>query len=105
LQEGEECKWNWRMKLRTAVTSGKQRNSKKDPLWDCQREDYEAKSRILRRITKNQGLGIVEGSASTEIVDKPTCIISIRKGGDVGALVTLDSEHNRLVNTVLHMYS
>jgi hypothetical protein len=75
---------NQREEVRTAITSGKQRNilhdPKEDPITDRQRKNRKAKSRILRRFVENQGLDLVEGSAPSETVEESTRIISTRYG-------------------------
>jgi hypothetical protein len=40
---------------------------------------------------KNHRLGIVEGSAPSEMVEEPTRIFSLRGARDMGALATWDS--------------
>jgi hypothetical protein len=40
---------------------------------------------------KNQELGIVERSTTSQKVEEPTRIVGIREAGDIGATATLDS--------------
>jgi hypothetical protein len=65
------CERHQRVEPRTAITPGKWRNAQKGPIWDFLREKGKANSRILRRVTKNQGLYIVEGLAPSKTVEEP----------------------------------
>jgi hypothetical protein len=58
---------------------------------DIQSGDREANSRIFCRVTKDQGLDIVEGSAPSETEEKPTSNVSVREAGDVGSPAALDN--------------
>jgi hypothetical protein len=62
-----------KVKLRTPITAGKWRNTQEDPIWDFQGEDDEINIRIFLRVTKNDGLDIVEGSIPSE-AEKETAL-------------------------------
>jgi hypothetical protein len=79
------------VELRTAKQRNTLQDPQEDPIWDHKREDHEAKNQILCQVTKNQGLGIVEGSDPSKTVEELTRIFSIRKARNVGARATWDS--------------
>jgi hypothetical protein len=54
------------VELMTVIAPGKWRKFQQDPIWDFQREILEISSRKFQRVTKNDGLAIVEGSAPSE---------------------------------------
>jgi hypothetical protein len=65
-----------------------------EDVWENLREDFRegdcyTSSRIFCRVTKNQGLDIVEGPASSETAEDSTCSFSVRRAGNVGAPATL----------------
>jgi hypothetical protein len=63
---GDNHEQQQRVELRTAITSGKRRNAKQDPIRDFQTEDHKTSSRNFQRVMKNDRLHIVEGSAPSE---------------------------------------
>jgi hypothetical protein len=67
---------------------------RKDIQWDLQADfwagDHKGNGRIFCQTSKNQGLGIVEGTAAIKTEENPTHSFSVR-AGNVGAPATQDS--------------
>jgi hypothetical protein len=70
----EEGKEN-RQRHQTAITSGKQNNTRQDFQEDRRNGDRQAKSRIFRQDSKNERLDIVEGSTPSETRNEATSIL------------------------------
>jgi hypothetical protein len=54
------------VELRIVIAPGKRRKAQHDPIWDFPTEDRKTSSQNFQRVTKNDELDIVEGSAHTE---------------------------------------
>jgi hypothetical protein len=76
------------VELRTAITSGKWRNTQEDLIQDFQRKDHETNSRDFQRVMKNQGLDIVDGSDPAKTENEIAHGVG---AGNVGALATWDN--------------
>jgi hypothetical protein len=60
-----------------------------------QREQSKTNSRILLRVTKNQGLGIVEGHTPSETEEETASSVGVRRAGNVGAPATVGRKGER----------
>jgi hypothetical protein len=52
------------------ILSGKRRNTQDEPICDFQRDSRETNSRNSQRITKNEGMDLVEGSTLSKTKKK-----------------------------------
>jgi hypothetical protein len=88
-----ECRkqhWNKDPRLKEAAIS----EERKD-IWENLRENHRIGDRktnsLIYQTLKNEGLDIVEESASSKTEEEPTCSCSVRIVGNVGAQATVGS--------------